>query len=107
MTTTDYSNCSFRKPYFPLPRTWLNHSKKTWSRSSVHIRSANLLNVQAGIILIEVIYSWDRLMRANNSPRSCRFRAPHPHDWREGIRVREIHQMNCFDDAVCLSRMQV
>ena len=69
-------------------------------------RSSNLLKViQAANIWVELFYSWDRLMRANNSPRSCRFRAPHHHDWRERIRVREIHQMNCFDDAVCLSRM--
>jgi len=26
---------------------------------------------------------------------------------REGIRVREIHQMNCFDDAVCLLGMSL
>jgi hypothetical protein len=64
---------------------------------------------QAGFVRIDLlfIYFWDRLMRANNSPRSCRFRAPHLHDWREGICVREIHQMNCFDDAVCLSGMRV
>jgi len=33
-----------------------------------------------GIILIDIIYFWDRLMRANNSPRSDRFRAPHLHE---------------------------
>jgi hypothetical protein len=70
--------------------------------------SFNLPNVfRAGIILIEIIYFWDRLMRANNSPRSDRFRAPHLHDWRERIRVQEIHQMNCFDDAVCVPRMLI
>jgi hypothetical protein len=37
-----------------------------------------------------------------NSPRSCRFRALNPHDGREVIPLREIHQMNCFDDDVCL-----
>jgi hypothetical protein len=42
-----------------------------------------------------------------NSPRSCRFRALNPHDGREVIPLCEIHQMNCFDDAVCLPGMHV
>jgi hypothetical protein len=29
------------------------------------------------------------------------------HDWRERIRVCEIHQMNCFDDDLCLLRILV
>jgi hypothetical protein len=33
------------------------------------------------------------------------FRAAHLHNGRERIRVREIHQMNYFDDEVCLRRM--
>jgi hypothetical protein len=82
MKTIDHPNCSSRKSYFPLPRTCLNHNKKTWSRSSMQPQFSGPPNVsRVGIILIEIIYFWDRLMRANNSPRSDRFRAPHLHDW--------------------------
>jgi len=44
---------------------------------------------------------------SKNSPRSCRFRASNSHDGRERIRLCEIHQMNYFDDDVCLLRILV
>jgi hypothetical protein len=34
--------------------------------------------------------------------RSERYRASNLHDGRERIRINVIHQMNYFDDAVCL-----
>ncbi|MGB7897156.1 MAG: hypothetical protein WCF89_06840, partial [Candidatus Sulfotelmatobacter sp.] len=46
-------------------------------------------------------------MRTNRrSPRFYRFRASFLHDGRERIRIREIHQMNCFDNGVCVPGMQ-
>jgi hypothetical protein len=46
-------------------------------------------------------------MRTNENFPGFRFGAANAHDGRERIRLREIHQMNCFDSDVCLTRMLV
>ena len=48
-----------------------------------------------------------RWKRATAPHAPGRFRAQRLHDGREGIRDRGIHQMNCFDDALCLWRMSI
>jgi hypothetical protein len=71
--------------------------------------SSNLLPAfQAGIVFERVFQLFGSVELERTIPaRSCRVGALHLHNGRERIRVCEIHQMNCFDDDVCLPGMSV
>jgi hypothetical protein len=79
------SKLLFSKTIFPPASDSPESQQKTWLRSNMQPHFSSPPNVsRIGIILIEIICFRDRLMRANNSPRSDGFRAPHLHDWTRG-----------------------
>src|SRR5208283_1088548 len=94
--------------HIPPTSDWPESQPKDPVTCHIPPLSSNLLNVfeaRHGSERTSLVFL-DLLNESGQFPaRSCLFRAPHVHNGREPIRVREIHQMNCFDDDVCLPRM--